>query len=55
MKNNISKIIISQLKSGGSFICNKRDYLIISQYAESIGMKIQIVNKKGMMLNIKAK
>ena len=55
MKTDNSKIWLASLKSGGQVTCSQRDLLLIQQYAESIGMQVEVVKKDGMTLTVKAK
>lgn len=55
MKKDNSKIWLASLKSGGQVTCSQRDLLLIQQYAESIGMQVEVVKKDGMTLTVKAK
>ena len=41
-----SKIIISALKSGKEVKLSLRDYLVVQQYAESVGMNIEVVRRE---------
>ena len=55
MKIDNSKIWLASLKSGGQLTINQRDYILVNQYAEEKGLKLEITSKKGVMWTIKAK
>lgn len=40
-----SKLIIASLKAGKEIKISVRDYLVVQQYAESIGMKLEVVGR----------
>lgn len=41
-----SKIILASLKAGNEIKISLRQYLVIEQYAESVGLKIKIVRRE---------
>lgn len=55
MKKDNSKLWLAQLRSGGQLTINKRDYLLVQQYAQDKGMEIEVKEQKGVMMVIKAK
>jgi hypothetical protein len=50
-----SKLIIANLKAGKEVQMSQRDYLLIQQYCESVGIELEVVSKKGLMLTVKKK
>jgi hypothetical protein len=54
MKQDYSKLIIASLKAGKEMKVSQRDWLTISQYAENIGLKLEVVKKDGLELVVKA-
>ena len=50
-----SQLIIASLKSGKEVTMSQRDWLTISQYAENVGIELEIVGKKGLELKVKIK
>lgn len=55
MKHDNQRIWIASLKSGGQITCSQRDFLLIQQYAENVGLNVEVVKKVGMTLTVKAK
>lgn len=54
-KPTATTLIVASLKAGREVKLSQRDYLVISQYAENMGMKLDIVKKDGMELTVKIK
>lgn len=53
MKPN-TKIIIAQLKTGNPIEVSIRDMLTIQQYAESVGLKVEIISRDKDKVKVKA-
>lgn len=54
MKDN-SKLIIASLKVGKEIKLSQRDFLVVSQYAESVGMNLEVVRRDKKYFVVKAK
>lgn len=50
-----SQLIIASLKSGKEVTMSQRDWLLISQYADNIGIELEIIGKKGLELKVRIK
>lgn len=53
MKDN-SKLIIASLKAGKEVKVSLRDMLTVQKYAESVGLKVEVVKRDKMEVTIKA-
>ena len=54
MAKDNPKLIISALKSGKEMKVSLRDMLTIQQYAESVGLKVEVVGRDKDQVTIKA-
>lgn len=50
-----SKLIIANLKSGKEVKLSMRDYLTVQQYAESVGLNVEVVKRIKDEVFVKAK
>lgn len=51
--NQNAKIITSQLKAGNIIEVSIRDMLLIQQYAESVGLKVEIISRDKYRVKVK--
>lgn len=48
-----TKILIQSLQQGKTAVISQRDFLIVQQFCENKGIKLEVVSKKGLELTIK--
>lgn len=53
-KDNSTKLLLASLKSGNEITVSQRDYLVIQQYAENMGLTLNIIKKEGGNITVKA-